>query len=121
MDNVKTGQLISELRKSKGLTQQQLADQMNLSNKTISKWESGLGAPDLSNLLVLADALDVTADELLRGELDSDSRKEPEDKAEEPIPKSLSPTQNKERALIALAMCIGATLGILAYNLGWLG
>lgn len=42
MDNVRTGKLIAELRKKKGLTQQDLADQLNLSNKTISKWESGV-------------------------------------------------------------------------------
>ena len=42
MDNIQTGKLIAELRKGQGLTQQQLADKMNLSNKTISKWESGV-------------------------------------------------------------------------------
>lgn len=45
MDNAKTGKLIAEMRKKQDLTQQQLADKMNLSNKTISKWESGMGAP----------------------------------------------------------------------------
>ena len=42
MDNVQTGKLIAELRKEQGFTQQQLADKLNLSNKTISKWESGV-------------------------------------------------------------------------------
>ncbi len=42
MDNVQTGKLIAALRKKKGLTQQALAEQLNLSNKTISKWESGV-------------------------------------------------------------------------------
>ena len=111
MDNSKTGKFIAELRKEKGLTQQQLADQLNLSNKTISKWESGGGSPDLSNLTLLADALGVTADELLRGERQT------------PPPKrhGLTPAQKKERAIIAAAGCVGAILGILAYNYGWLG
>lgn len=122
MDNVKTGKLIAELRKQKGFTQQQLADQLNLSNKTISKWESGVGSPDVANLPVLADALGVTVDELLRGEValrteaeTSDSPKPIETKRE------LTPVQKKERAIIALAACVGAVLGILAYNFGWLG
>lgn len=46
MDNVKTGKFIAECRRELGLTQQQLADMLNLSNKTISKWESGAGSPD---------------------------------------------------------------------------
>lgn len=71
MDNIQTGKLIAELRKKQGLTQQQLADKINLSNKTISKWESGVGAPDISNLSVLAEVLGISVDELLRGELDT--------------------------------------------------
>ena len=70
MDNVRTGKLIAELRKKQGMTQQQLADKLNLSNKTISKWESGSGSPDISNLLALAEVLGVSVDELLRGEFE---------------------------------------------------
>lgn len=118
MDNVQTGKLIAKLRRERGLTQQQLADKLNLSNKTISKWESGAGGPDISNLSILAETLGITADELLKGELN---------KAPSPMPKSggtrreLTPEQKKERAMIALGLSIGALLGILAYNFGWLG
>ena len=122
MDNVQTGKLIAELRKKQGLTQQQLADKLNLSNKTISKWESGSGSPDISNLPVLADALEISVDELLKGEI---NRSEPDTNSEASKDYStrneLTPEQKKERAIIALAACIGAILGILAYNLGWLG
>ena len=48
MDNARIGQLIQQLRKEKGFTQQQLADSLNVSNKTVSKWECGNGAPDIS-------------------------------------------------------------------------
>ena len=120
MENVRTGKLIAELRKKKGLTQQALAEQMNLSNKTVSKWESGAGSPDISNLPVLADLLGVTVDELLRGKVcEHDARCEPEKQREKKA--ALAPEQKKERAILALAMCIGAVLGILAYNYGWLG
>lgn len=64
----KTGQFICHLRKEKNLTQAALAEQLNLSNRTVSKWENGDGFPDISVLPQLADALGVTVDELLRGE-----------------------------------------------------
>ena len=56
------------MRKEKGLTQAVLAQRLNLSNRTISKWENGDGIPDVSVLPQLADTLDVTVDELLCGE-----------------------------------------------------
>ena len=48
MDCIKTGRLLAKLRKEKGLTQREVADALGISNKTISKWETGLGCPDLS-------------------------------------------------------------------------
>lgn len=120
MDNIQIGKLIAELRKKQGLTQQQLADKLNLSNKTISKWESGAGAPDISNLSVLAEVLGISVDELLRGELDT-PQLNTKDYKEYSSRKELTPEQKKERAIIALAASIGAVLGILAYNFGWLG
>lgn len=122
MDNAKTGKLIAELRKRHSLTQQQLADKINLSNKTISKWESGNGCPDLSNLPILAETLGISVDELLKGELNySDQETNSESSKGCSSRKQLTPEQKKERAIIALAACIGAVLGILAYNFGWLG
>ena len=122
MDNIQTGKLIAELRKQQGLTQQQLADKLNLSNKTISKWESGSGSPDISNLSVLADALGVSVDELLRGELrDTEMVQNDDISKKEVSQKEVTPEQKKERAIIALAASVGAILGILAYNFGWLG
>ncbi len=54
-------------RKQKGLTQKQLAEKLNVTDKAVSKWERGLGSPDISILLELADALDVSVKELLSG------------------------------------------------------
>ena len=68
MNAEKTGTFIAELRKEQGLTQRQLAEQLLVSDKTISRWETGHGMPDLDNLEALADALDVSVAELLRGE-----------------------------------------------------
>lgn len=67
MDLQKTGALIAAARKEKGLTQQQLARQLHISHTTVSKWERGLGFPEVSLLEPLATALDLTLDQLFKG------------------------------------------------------
>lgn len=69
MDCMKVGKLILQLRTEKGLTQKQVADQLNISNKTISKWECGLGCPDVSLWEELANVLGADILKLLQGEL----------------------------------------------------
>ncbi len=71
MDCSKVGALLLRLRKEKGMTQKQVADQMNLSDKTISKWERGLGCPDVSLLGSLSKIFEVNIDKLLEGDLES--------------------------------------------------
>lgn len=71
MDCAKIGKLIYSLRKEQHLTQQQLADRMNISDKAISKWERGLGCPDVSLLPELSRIFDVNLEELLSGELNA--------------------------------------------------
>lgn len=69
MDAKEIGRTISTHRKALGLTQMQLAAQLQVSNRTVSKWENGDGFPDISLLPGLAAALDITIDELLTGEV----------------------------------------------------
>ena len=66
----KVGKLILSLRKEKNMTQKQLADILNISDKTISKWERGLGCPDVSLLHELSKALEVNIDKILLGNLE---------------------------------------------------
>ena len=68
MDSIKVGNFITKLRKSKGLTQVELAKSINVTNKAISKWETGNGLPDVGLLYPLASALGVSVTELLAGE-----------------------------------------------------
>jgi transcriptional regulator with XRE-family HTH domain len=70
MDCDKVGRLIFTLRKEKGITQKQLADAMNISDKTISKWERGQGCPDVSLLHELSNVLNVNFEKILVGELE---------------------------------------------------
>ncbi len=67
-ENFKIGNFICELRKSKGLSQTELGNKLNVTNKAVSRWETGRGLPDSSILLPLAKELGVTVDEILRGE-----------------------------------------------------
>ena len=69
MNNTKTGELIKALRIEKNMTQKELADKLNLSDKTISKWERGLGAPEVSLLNGLATILNTNVEDLLQGEI----------------------------------------------------
>ena len=68
MNENKTGAFISALRKEKEMTQAQLAEKLNVTDKAVSRWETGKGMPDSSLLIPLADALGVTVNELLTGE-----------------------------------------------------
>ena len=69
MDNVKIGQLIYRLRKEKRLTQLQLAEQLGVSDKAVSKWERGMGCPEVSLLPDLSNIFHVDLEKLLSGEM----------------------------------------------------
>ena len=71
MDNAKIGKLIFNLRKNSELTQNQLAEKLNVSDKAISKWERGLGCPDISLLPVIAKIFEIDLESLLKGELEN--------------------------------------------------
>lgn len=68
MDQIRIGGFIAQIRKEKGLTQRQLADELLISDKTISKWETGKGLPEVSLMMPLCNTLDITVNELLSGE-----------------------------------------------------
>ena len=68
MEKKTIGSFITALRKANGMTQKDLAEKLNVSDKTISRWERDDGTPDLSVIPVIAEIFGVTCDELLRGE-----------------------------------------------------
>jgi len=69
MDCAKVGKLLYDLRKEKRMTQKEIADKMNISDKTVSKWERGLGCPDISLLSELSDIFGVNIEKILQGDL----------------------------------------------------
>lgn len=68
MDQQKIGEFLKNLRKERGLTQEQLAERFYVSNRTVSRWENGKNLPDVGTLLELADFYDVDIRELIDGE-----------------------------------------------------
>ena len=68
MDNIRFGSFVAQLRKERGLTQKELAQRLHVTDKAVSKWETGRGFPDLKLLEPLAQTLEVSLVELLQGE-----------------------------------------------------
>lgn len=89
MEKKSMGSFLAALRKTRGYTQKELAEQLGVSDKSISRWERDEGVPDLSMIPVLAEFFGVTADELLRGE-----RRAEEDRTDEPL---RTPKGDKQR------------------------
>ena len=76
MDQQKIGRFLKELRKEKGITQEQLAEQFSVSNRTISRWENGNNMPDLDILIEISDYYEVDLREILNGERKSENMNE---------------------------------------------
>ena len=73
MNQKKTGEFLKQLRKEKNLTQEQLAEKLFVSGRTVSRWETGSNMPDLSVLVELADYYDVDIREIIDGERKSEN------------------------------------------------
>lgn len=110
MDQVKIGKFISQMRKEKGLTQKQLGEELLISDKTVSKWETGKGMPEVSLMLPLCEKLGINVNELLTGERipDEDYKK----KAEENIMNIMREKEESIRKIIISA--ISAAIAVLA-------
>ncbi len=130
--NQKTiGSFIAALRKANGMTQKDLAEKLNVSDKSVSRWECGESAPDLSLIPVIAEIFDVTCDELLRGE-----RRAPAVRAEESVPSQKGEKQLRRilavnlstfrsRSFIVIGIAATGLIAAMVCNFGflraWLG
>ena len=98
MDCIKIGKFIKDCRKKKGITQSELADMLMISDKTVSKWETGNGLPDVSLMMPLSEALNISVNELLSGErLEGDEYRK---KAEENIVNIMKNKQEERKKFI---------------------
>lgn len=121
MEKKTIGGFIATLRKANGMTQKDLADRLNVSDKTISRWERNDGDPDLSVIPVIAEIFGVTCDELLRGERksaeersESIEQNESTAKGEKQRQRLLKSTLSKYRTNTYIAMGISAVGLIVA-------
>ncbi len=112
MDSFKTGEFIKCLRIEKGLTQRELADALNCTDKAISRWETGKGFPDIVFLTPLAKALGVTVNELLAGE-----KLSPEElvlKSDEVILNTMQEAENNRQKVEKIIFVVLCVVSILA-------
>jgi len=119
MDQEKIGKFIAELRKGKGLTQAQLAERFGISNKAVSKWETGKSLPDASIMIDLCAFLGITVNELLSGERIS-MEENIIQRSEENIVGVFADSKHKQRRLkmiiCALAVLVAVCAGLLVYT-----
>ena len=120
MDNEKMGQFISELRKSHQMTQKELAEKLDVSDKAVSKWERGLSCPDISLLAPLSNLLNITTTELLNGER-ADPRAENVNtsvvNALEYVGKTAKSKVKLIQSILAAAFSIAILLGIFVVSI----
>lgn len=113
MDQVKIGMFIAKLRKEKGLTQAALAEQLNITDRAVSKWERGLSLPDSSTMLPLCEILGINVNELLTGErIDMENYNK---KAEEIILEMTRMKEQRDKELLSLEifLCVLVTVILL--------
>ena len=122
IDQEKTGSFIAQIRKTRELTQKELADKLNLSDKTISKWETGHGMPDVSVIPELCEILQISANELLAGESldnsDSFSKKAEENIMELMKDKDTALRNSRWTMLAGLTGLVVVVLYIIFYESG---
>ena len=114
------GSFLAALRKAKGMTQQEVADRLNVSNKTVSKWERDEGCPEIMMLPLIADLYSVTVDEILRGErITKEENIENKDtKSEKQIKYLIDRATTKFKNLAIISVVLGAASVLLSYTLG---
>ncbi len=103
MDQIKIGKFIAERRKLQNLTQRQLADALAISDKTVSKWERGRGLPEISLMLPLCNALNITVNDLLSGEKVSEV--DYQKKAEENMMNLVKENEENKKRMALSAVC----------------
>lgn len=90
LDKAAFGSFLAQLRREKGMTQRELAADLYVSDKAVSKWERGLSVPDISLLVPLAEILNVTVAELLQGRRVEEEQRFTREETEELIRKALT-------------------------------
>ena len=110
MDQIKIGKFIQERRKEKKLTQSELAEKLNITDRAISKWENGNCLPDVGTMQELCEILSISVNDLFSGE--TVDMKNNEKKLEENLLEMTRLKEEKDRQLLKLEIVIGYTASI---------
>ncbi len=108
MDQIKIGRFIAKCRKKKGLTQMQLAEMLNITDRAVSKWETGRAMPDSSIMIELCDILEISVNELLCGEVIT------MDNYKEELEKNLLETVKQKEASDRMLLRLEVVIAILS-------
>ncbi len=117
MDQKKIGQFIKELRKEKGITQEQLAEKLKVSGRTVSRWETSSNMPDISLLVEIADFFDVDVRELIEGERKSEMMDEELKEIATKMADYADAEKGKLLKRIQIISFVGVIISIL--SIGW--
>lgn len=120
MNQLVTGKFIAQKRKEKNLTQEQLAEKLGVSNKTISKWETGKCMPDYAIVKSLCEELEITVAELMDGEVNEEKsmRAYDEDQIVDLLRRTQELEKQKNMILGMMLIVMGIALQALSYNVG---
>ena len=113
MNQVKIGKFIAQCRKNKNLTQSQLAEKLNITDRAISKWENGRSMPDYSIILDLCNILEININDLLNGEVIMENKSE---KQNELILELTKQKQESDKKLLKLEIFIGILGSIILFS-----
>ena len=110
MDQMKIGSFLKKLRNETGLTQEQVAEKLNVSRRTVTRWETGVNMPDLGILVEIADFYDVDLRELFDGERKSERM----DKELEQTVKQAAEYSNMEKSKAAKVVLVYLVIGTIS-------
>jgi len=116
MDQIKIGRFIAACRKKQNLTQMQLAEKLNISDRAVSKWETGRAMPDSSIMLALCDILNITVNDLLSGEVVTMDHYN--EKLEKNLLEMVKQKEEADKRLLALEIVVGVLCFAVCLALG---
>ena len=115
MDQIKIGKFIQEKRKAKGLTQSDLAEKLNITDRAISKWENGICLPDAGTMPLLCEILGISINDLFSGE--KVDMKNNEKKLEENLLEMTKLKEQKDKELLTMEIVIGVLSSLVLFVL----
>lgn len=111
MNQIKIGEFLKELRKEKGLTQEQFAEQFNVSRWSVSRWETGQSVPESEKLIAISNYFDVSLDYLLKDENENESN----DNA--PETGTIQNTSDRTNWFLGVIICVGGIVCLILWGL----